>query len=932
MENDAPATKTLAPVAAPSLLTTQPAYHALGIDEVLARLNSSRLGLTAEEVDRRRDIFGPNQLLTAPASPRWRAFVGQFRSAVVLLLIAASVVSALLGQWLDASAILAIVLLNGILGFLQEDKSRRALESLRSMLAPTARVLRGGALLNVPASALVPGDLMQLESGDRVVADGRLVATVRLAAQEAALTGESEPVEKDAHAHLAEKTPLADRRTLIFAGTTIAAGKATAVVIATGMHTQFGRIAGLLERHQPEQTPLERRLDELGKMLMAVCLALVGIIFLLNLWRGGDLLDVFLMSVSLAVAAVPEGLPAVVTMSLALGLERMVKRHTLVRRLASVETLGSVTTICSDKTGTLTRNEMTLREVVAGGHRYQVTGAGFEPCGEFLELPQGESPPEPGQAPDAEKVEVASEVDLRDALSAGARCTTARLVEANGSAPWTVIGDPTEGALLTAAAKAGLGDSAKAGEVVYEIPFESERKAMTVVVAIDGRQRMITKGAAEVILAASTHEQIAGIRRPLDDPRRGELARLAAEMAGRAMRVLAIGARDYPADAHGTYDESQLTLLALVGMLDPPREEAKAAVAKCRQAGIRPIMITGDHPGTAAAIAAEINIDSSGQVVTGAQLDACNDERLKSEVECHSVYARVSAEHKQRIVHALKARGEIVAMTGDGMNDAPAVAAADIGIAMGLSGTDVTRAASDMVLTDDNFASIVGAVEEGRGIFDNIQRVVEYLLSTNAGEVLFMFTAAMLDWPLPLLPIQILWMNLITDGLPALTLGMEPPGRDVMARPPRDAHRPVITLARGVRIVVYGALFALAISAGFAWELFSRGATIDDARTVAFCIACFGQMLFAFGCRSDHLIFWQLGPRSNRALLSAIAVSTVLQLATVLLPAGRRIFGTASLRWEQWALIAALSLVPITVLELSKLIRGRHRRPGARLS
>ncbi len=526
MENDVPLppkTPAANPAAAapraagPS--TTQPPYHALSVEEVFARLDSSRQGLASEEVERRLRVFGPNKLLTTPPPPRWKAFLGQFRSAVVLLLIAAAVVSGALGEWLDAVAIVAIVLLNGILGFLQEDKSRRALESLRSMLAPTARVLRAAALEIVPASALVPGDLVELETGDRVVADARLVSTARLAAQEAALTGESVPVEKDAHALLAEKTPLADRRTLVFTGTTIAAGKASAVVIATGMQTQFGRIAGLLEQQQHEPTPLERRLDQLGKVLMVVCLVLVGIIFLLDLWRGGDLLETFLMAVSLAVAAVPEGLPAVVTMSLALGLERMVKRHTLVRKLASVETLGSVTTICSDKTGTLTRNEMTLREVVAGGHRYQVTGAGFEPRGEFLKSPQGEQPPGAGQQAEARAVDVAGEADLCDALAAAARCTTARLAPGDAGGPWTVIGDPTEGALLTAAAKAGLDPAARPGKVVYEIPFESERKAMSVVAALDDRQRMITKGATEVILAASTHEQVAGQPRPLDAAR-----------------------------------------------------------------------------------------------------------------------------------------------------------------------------------------------------------------------------------------------------------------------------------------------------------------------------------------------------------------------------------------------------------------------------
>ncbi len=908
----------------------QPAeiYHALAADQIAAKLNASSQGLTADEAASRLNQFGHNELTQAAPQPRWRAFLNQFRSAVIWLLIIAAVISGAMGEWVDALAILSIVVLNGVLGFLQEDRARRALDALEKLSAPMTRVVRDGALETIAARDLVPGDVIRVEAGDYIPADARLLDAARFAAQEASLTGESNPVDKDARVVLDEKTPLADRRNMIYLGTTTVIGKANALVVATGMQTELGRIAGLLERQKPERTPLERRLDELGKVLMVVCLLVVAVIFVLQLWRGGAWVEVLLLSVSLAVAAVPEGLPAVVTLALALGLERMVKRNALVRKLPSVETLGSVTAICSDKTGTLTRNEMTVREIVVGGCRYRVTGVGFDPRGEFLLASAGEEPPPENNTAADQEVNVRDQIDLMAALVVGARCTTAQLHAPLGPGQaWSVIGDPTEGALLVAARKAGLDLATVSANVVHEIPFDSDRKAMSIVVADRGLKRMLTKGAPEVILTASTCEQVDGQPRQLAEEHRAELLDQAHTMAGRALRVLALASRDFPADYDGPWEEAQLTFIALVGMIDPPRDEAKGAVRRCLAAGIRPIMITGDHPATAAAIGRELGI-LAARVVTGPDLDALDDNQLADQVEAISVYARVWAEHKERIVRALKKRGHVVAMTGDGVNDAPAVSAADIGIAMGISGTDVTKAASDMVLTDDNFASIVGAVEEGRGIFDNIQRVVLYLLSCNAGEVMLMFTAALLGWPAPLLPIQLLWINLITDGLPALTLGMERPERNIMSRPPRPPREPVITRARGWKIASYGALFAISMGLGFGYLRWDEGTSVETARTATFFIACYGQMLFAFGCRNEELTYPQMGLFSNPAILLAIFVSGLLQMATVMVPAARSVFGTVPLAIDEWILVGMLSLLPITVIEVVKLLRLRRRMEG----
>jgi len=912
--------------------TDSPPFHALSSEEAARRVESPQAGLDRHEAEARRQQVGANELAQAPPPSRIWLFLSQFRSAVVWLLIAAALISGILGEWIDTVAILAIVLLNGGLGFLQEDKSRRALAALEKLASPMAHVLRDGTWETVPARELVPGDRLRLEAGDYVPADARLVETVRFSVQESSLTGESVPVEKNAAAALDEKTPLGDRSTMAYLGTVATAGKATAIVVATGMQTEMGHIAGLLDRDEPEPTPLERRLDELGKILMGLCLALVAIIFALQLWRGGELVEVFLLSVSLAVAAVPEGLPAVVTLALALGLERMIRRNALVRKLPSVETLGSVTFICSDKTGTLTRNEMTVREIIAGQGRYHASGIGFDPRGEFHKV-DGHLPVDDAALAALPAVDPARERDLVDTLRAAARCTTVQVhPPENQHGEWEVIGDPTEAALVIAALKVEP-EPEGAGTVVHEIPFDSERKAMSIVFAAGGEQRMFTKGAPEVILARSTHMQNGGQRSELTDRRREELLAEAARMAARALRVLALASRSYPDGYQGPYDEQELVFLGLIGMIDPPRGEAREAVGRCHRAGIQPVMITGDHPATAAAIARELALADDPRVVTGQELDEIDDEQLAGTVTETFVYARVSAEHKQRVVSALKRRGQVVAMTGDGVNDAPAVAAADIGIAMGITGTDVTKAASDMVLVDDNFASIVNAVEEGRGIFDNIQRVVQYLLSTNFGEVLTMFTAALVGWPAPLLPIHLLWINLITDGLPALTLGMERPEPGIMERPPRPPREPVITRARSLRIGAYGLLFAISILSAYAYERWYQGGDEQHARTVAFCVACYAQMLFAFGCRSDQKTFPQLGPLSNLNLLIAILISGTLQLGTVLLPFGRRIFQTSPLGLDEWLVIGLVSLMPITVVECAKLAhqwwdRRNQERPG----
>ena len=908
--------------------------HARVAAEVLAALgSSSERGLSARAVIAARARFGPNRLREAAAVPPWRRFLGQFRELVIWILIAAAGISILLGEWADTVAILAIVLLNAILGFVQEERAARAIESLRSLATPVARALREGTLRPVPADELVPGDRIEVEAGDRMPADARLIAAFGFRTQESALTGESTPVDKDPGAILPADTALGDRVNMVYLGTLAASGKASAVVTATGMSTELGRIAGMLERIEPRPTPLQRRLAELGRILVFVCLAIVAGFSVLQLARGGALLEVLLLSVSLAVAAVPEGLPAVVTVALALGLQRLVRRNALVRTLPSVETLGSVTVICSDKTGTLTRNEMTVREIVTAAGPYRVTGGGYAPQGGFLR--GGAAPARPGEEPTAAggEVDPRAEPDLLRALRIGAGCNNARLLPGEAG-QWSVIGDPTEGALLVAALKAGVEGQGAGVHAVYEIPFDAERRAMSVALRDPGGAVVLyAKGAPEAILPSCVAEWAGGVARPLTDARRAEILAQGAALAERALRVLALASRE-PAGEGPPYHERDLVFAGLAGMLDPPRDEARAAVAVCRDAGIRPVMITGDHPATALAIARELGIARAGEAaVTGRDLDAMSDAALATRVERMPVYARVAAKHKLRVVRAWRARGQVVAMTGDGVNDAPAVQTADIGIAMGVTGTDVTREAADMVLLDDNFASIVAAVEEGRGIFDNIQKFVHYLLSTNAGEVLLMLFAAIAGWPLPLVAIQILWINLVTDGLPALALGLEPPERDIMRRAPQAPRAPVLTLADGVFILVRGSLVAAAAAVAFALAHGGDPAELGHARAIAFCVTAYAQLLYAFAFRSRRRTLPELGLFSNPALLGAVVIAGLLQFGAVAVPFARPFFEVARPLGADWLLVAALAVAPVTLVEAAKIVRalasrGRAGRSG----
>ena len=893
--------------------------HSSALDVIAAELKTDLLrGLEEAEAASRRKQFGPNELREAPRQPLWRRFLEQFKDLVVWILIAAAVIAGFLGDVTDTFAILAIVLLNGLIGFFQQERAEQAIAALRKLSSPSAKVIRGGQVQSVPAAELIPGDLIELEAGDYIPADARLLEAFSLQIQEASLTGESAPVEKDAQATLPEDATLGDRRNMIYMGTVAATGRARALIVATGMRTELGRIAGMLEREPPEPTPLQRRLTELGKVLVWVCLTLVAIVYGLEVARSGEWLKTFLVAVSLAVAAVPEGLPAVVTLALALGLQRMARRNALVRKLPSVETLGSVTVICSDKTGTLTRNEMTVRTVVAGQVEYRVSGTGYSAEGKFFAQESS--------------IDVSKTPDLHLLLTIAARCNNAKVIPAKDQKDaWQVLGDPTEGALVVVSRKGGIAEHSTPGEPIAEIPFDSQRKAMSVIYREgDGSLVMYTKGAPEVILPLCTYEFVSGESRPLSDERREAIFEESAHLAAAALRVLSLSLRKNPVKETDKFLEKDLVFAGLCGMIDPPREEAKDAVAAARSAGIRPVMITGDHPETARAIATELGIlTGDDQVLTGQELETQSDDWLAGRVKQISVYARVSAEHKLRVVHAWRKHGDVVAMTGDGVNDAPAVKAADIGIAMGVSGTDVTKEASDMVLTDDNFKTIVSAVEEGRCIFENIQNVVRYLLSCNAGEVLFMLFAALAGWPIPLAAIQILWINLVTDGLPALALAMEPPDHSIMLRPPRPPHEPVLTIQQGTSILINGVLIAAATAAGF-WLIYrGNAANLSQASTAAFCILAYSQLMFSFACRSSRYTLPELGIHTNPHLLAAIVLSALLQLGAVTLPFMQPLLEVAAGPSPGWLLILGFSLAPVSVVEVSKIILAVLKRLDA---
>lgn len=884
--------------------------YAQGAAAIVKELSShAENGLSDAQVSAIRKKTGANELAAADPVSVVKKILSQFSDLVIWILIAAAVIAGSMGEWTDTVAILAIVLINALLGFFQEEKAERALAALQSLAAPTAKVIRSGTLKSVPAKELVPGDIVQLEAGDNIPADLRLLSAFAVRVQEASLTGESVPVEKKADVELPKETPLADRINMCFMSTVLANGQGQGVVVATGMGTEIGRIASMLQTYKREPTPLQRQLARLGRVLVVVCLLLVGVVFLLARWHGNSWIDALLSSVSLAVAAVPEGLPAVVTTSLALGLQRMVKRNALVRKLPSVETLGCVSVICSDKTGTLTRNEMTIRDLEVGGVHYRVTGAGYAPQGEF----------QPVDDDSQESVDVANMPDLQLALRIGAYCNHAQVQPRETDGDWDVIGDPTEGALIVLAMKGGVFSLGDKPHVVEELPFDSDRKAMSVLLMTDSEQRIqYTKGSPEGILAKCVFERRNGDVIKLTDERRAEIVQSNEDMASRALRVLALAYRD---DSGPTpkIDESNLTLVGMAGMIDPPREEVKRAVVSCREAGIRPVMITGDHPSTAAAIARELGIATEhDRVMTGTDLDAMSDKELHANVDHIAVYARVAPEHKLRVVRAWQNRGDIVAMTGDGVNDAPAVKAADIGIAMGISGTDVTREASAMVLMDDNFASIISAVEEGRAIYDNIKKFLVFLLSCNAGELMLMLCASLVGWPTPLLPVQLLWINLVTDGFPALALAMEPPEPGLMQRKPRPSTESMLSWSLGGIVLFQGALLAAIGLVAFAYGYYPEKST-GRGRTMAFCVVVYAELFRALAARSRTWTFWQLGPATNLYVFVAVLISSLLQVGVIELPFVQPIFRTSGHSFLEWMIVLGMALTPVTVIELGKL-------------
>ena len=914
-------------------------WHARSAEALAAALSGDlEQGLRSDEVAQRQASDGFNELPEAPPPSLLKLFLSQFTSVIVWVLIGAAVLSGVLGDWIDTAAIVAIVFLNGLLGFVQEFRAEQSLAALRKMSVATARVCRNGMIQSIPARELVRGDLVHLEAGDRIPADGRLVYATNFQAQEASLTGESTPVQKRVGAIERVELPVADRANMAFMGTMAVSGKARALVVSTGLHTELGQIAAMIQKASEEEraeTPLQRRLEQFGYTLLWLALGVVAIVFVLGSLRGEPLMAMFLTSVSLAVAAVPEGLPAVVTITLAVGVTRMVKRHALIRKLPAVETLGSATVICTDKTGTLTKNEMTVTQLFAGDRAFEVTGEGYEPVGEILEKAQVEAKVERGpeaRATTQPQPRPVLHPALRELLTAGLLCNGATLKRENGA--WQVIGDPTEGALLVAAAKAGLmkQELEQCAPFQGEIPFDAKRKMMTVICRTDGGAVAYSKGAPDILLSRCTHRVANdGTVEPLDEGGREAILNVNAVYAHASLRVLAAARRPLEQGEGPEADavEQRLIFLGLFAMKDPLRPEAVQAIRLCREAGIKTVMITGDHKETAVAIARELGLDrGEGTALSGSELNRLTAEQLAESVERVQVYARVSAEHKLRIVNAWKSRGAIVAMTGDGVNDAPAIKAADIGVAMGLAGTDVTKEASDMVVTDDNFASIAAAVEEGRGVFDNIRKAIHFLLSCNVSEVLVMLFAALLGLPLPLLPIHILWMNLVTDGFPALALAVDPKAPDLMKRPPRRPDAQLLDRSRLWSIGGEGLMLGLIALGAFSYSLYGLHQDLDQARTVAFTVMVVAQLVHAFNCRSERWSLFQLGAGRNHALLGAFVLSLAVQVAVLTVPVVQPIFKVVPVPIEDWVLMGAMGTLPFVVMEIVKGLRRSQDRQG----
>lgn len=874
-------------------------------------------GLSPEEVAKRTEKYGPNQLAEKKGRSAVALFLDQFKDFMIWVLIGAALVSGFLKEWVDAIAIICIVILNAILGFVQEFRAEKSLAALRKLSSPTSKVIRDGKHMSIPSSEIVPGDLVEMEAGDYVPADSRIVyATGNTSTHEASLTGESTPVNKSSSRLECEETGLADRSNMMFMGTSVVSGKARAIITETGMNTELGKIAGMIQEIEDSTTPLQRKLKEFGKIIIVVVFALVALIFLIGYLRGEEIIGLFLTSVSLAVAAIPEGLPAVVTIALALGVQRMVKRNCIIRKLPSVETLGSTSVICSDKTGTLTKNEMTVQSLFHAGQYFDVSGIGYAPEGYFTH--------------NDDKIDPNSVPGLNKMIYSTVLCNGAQLVKEGNT--FKIVGDPTEGALLTMAGKAGMDKKnlEKQFPFVEEIPFDSDRKQMTIIRRHKDKHIAFVKGAPDILLSNCTSIENANNTHDLDQSDRDKIIKANSVLADRAMRVLAVAYREFdclPINIDAADIEKELTFLGLVAMIDPPRPEVKLAMKDCRSAGIRSVMITGDHKNTAVAIARDLGFyQEESMAFTGEELDRMSQEDFKKHVEQTVVYARVSPEHKLRIVKAWRDRGQVVAMTGDGVNDAPAVKEADIGVAMGITGTDVTKEVSEMVITDDNFASIVHAVEEGRGIYDNIRKFIHYLLSCNVGEILVMFVASLFQLPVPLLPIHILWVNLVTDGLPALALGVDPIDRHIMKHPPRPKNESVLTHGMGTLIILQGAFIAFCSLLAFYLVYYVENEGIESARTASFIVLACSQLFHSFNCRSNRDSIFKLGFLSNKNLVYATLFSFALQMAVVYIPFLQSVFKTQPLGLLDWIMVLIISSFPLLAMELVKLFIQQRSR------
>jgi Ca2+-transporting ATPase len=951
-------------------------WHALKADEVLDHLKVAQGGLSSEQAKQRLEHYGPNQLKEAPRQTFLQMLWEQLNNFVVILLIVASAISALLGDYVEASAIMAIVVLNAVLGIVQERRAEEALAALKKLAAPDAQVIRDGRRISIPSYELVPGDIVFLEAGNFVPADIRLLEAVNLRVEEASLTGESLPVQKNAATVLDKNVPLGDRKNTAFMGTLVSYGRGRGVVTSTGMFTQLGLIASMLQNVEAEETPLQRRLDQLGKSLSVAALFLVAIVFIVALINYTDInelftgpiaylgsyaeeiTEVFIIAISLAIAAVPEGLPAVVTISLALGMREMIKRHALIRRLSSVETLGSATVICSDKTGTLTQNEMTVTRMWVDGQFIDITGTGYAPVGDFLV--------------NGGKISIMDYPAALTALWLGLLNNDAFLEttgENEAQQTYRIVGDPTEGALLVAAVKSGAihMDIREAYPRENEVPFDSERKRMiTIHDAFAPRAEdpspfnerhknwdvIAVKGAPDVVLELCTqYQNMEDEPHPLDDKTRQRILDANDAMTKDALRVLGVAYRierdvpDNPAQIITKELEHDLIFVGLLGMIDPARPEVKPALEKAREAGIRTIMITGDYPNTARAIAETIGMLKHGRgVMTGAQLDALSNDDLREVINKTSVFARVSPEHKLRIVDALQANDEIAAMTGDGVNDAPAIKRADIGVAMGITGTDVAKETADMVLTDDNYASIVSAVEQGRIIYANIRKFVFFLLSSNIAEIMIIFLATLAGLPAPLTAIQLLWLNLITDGAPALALAVEKGDPDIMQQKPRAKNEPIVNRSMSIGLVVQTIAQTAAVLGAFGlgllWHLEAgavltgnplvyilqhdwRGVDVQSAETMAFATLSLCELFRAYTVRSERASLFQIGIFSNRYMQYAVGLSITLLLLVVNLPFLQPIFNTHFLSLREWSVVLGLAILPAIAEEITKFFLRR---------